>query len=98
MAQHPVTVRTSDGLLRQFAVDADGKPWYRVQQRPGVSFLGWTPLSGEGLAGPLTAVTVRGGIQLFGTDTNGTLRTATFSNGGVGTWTTLGDRTITGTP
>ncbi|MFK0116335.1 tachylectin-related carbohydrate-binding protein [Streptomyces sp. NPDC090994] len=92
MAQHPVTVKTPDGAIAQFAVDAEGEPWYRTD------FLGWMPLSGEGFTGPLTAVTVRNGIQLFGTDANGTLRTATFSNGTVGTWTTLGDRTITGTP
>ncbi|CAL9548580.1 hypothetical protein SUDANB145_04375 [Streptomyces sp. enrichment culture] len=98
MAEHPVTGKTADGVLAQFAVDADGKPWYRVQQRANVDFMGWMPLSGEGFTGPLTAVTVRNGIQLFGTDANGTLRTATFSNGTVGTWTTLGDRTITGTP
>ncbi|MGP2437029.1 tachylectin-related carbohydrate-binding protein [Streptomyces sp. JW3] len=98
MAEHPVTAKTAAGVLAQFAVDADGKPWYRVQQRANVDFLGWMPLTGEGFTGPLTAVTVRDGIQLFGTDANGTLRTATFSNGAVGTWTTLGDRTITGTP
>jgi hypothetical protein len=98
MAEHPVTAKTAAGLLAQFAVDADGKPWYRLQQRANVDFMGWMPLAGEGFTGPLTAVTVRDGIQLFGTDANGMLRTATFSNGGVDTWTTLGDQAITGTP
>ncbi|WP_320779475.1 tachylectin-related carbohydrate-binding protein [Streptomyces sp. CRN 30] len=98
MAERPVTAKTADGVLAQFTVDADGKPWYRMQQRANVDFMGWLPLTGEGFSGPLTAVTVRNGIQLFGTDESGTLRTATFSNGAVGAWTTLGDQVITGTP
>lgn len=98
MKGHPVTAKRPDGVLIQFAVDADGKPWYRAQQRPNVDFMSWIKLDGDGFAGPLTAVTVRDGIQLFGTDTNGQLRSATFKDGKVGSWTNLGDQKITHTP
>ncbi|MEV0039227.1 tachylectin-related carbohydrate-binding protein [Streptomyces sp. NPDC050804] len=98
MKEHPVTATTPDDVLVQFAVDADGKPWYRAQQRPNVDFMGWIRLGGEGFTGPLTAVTVRDGIQLFGTDPSGQIRTATFRDGAVGSWTDLGDRKITHTP
>ncbi|WP_433340287.1 tachylectin-related carbohydrate-binding protein [Streptomyces sp. CA-253872] len=92
MAGHPVTARTPAGAVTQFAVDADGKPWYRTD------FAGWLPLSGDGLTGSLTAVTVRDGVQLFGTDTTGVLRTAAFSGGAVGAWTAVGDQAVTGAP
>ncbi|MFJ4471911.1 trypsin-like serine protease [Streptomyces sp. NPDC089424] len=98
MKGHPVTAKRPDGVLVQFAVDADGRPWYRAQQRPNVDFMGWIRLDGEGFAGPLTAVTVRDGIQLFGTDGTGQLRTATVKDGVAGTWTDLGDQKIGHTP
>lgn len=98
MEEPPVTAKRPDDVLVQFAVDAEGKPWYRAQQRPNVDFMGWIRLDGEGFAGPLTAVTVRDGIQVFGTDTTGQLRTATFKDGVVGSWTNLGDQKITHAP
>ncbi len=99
MAQHAVTAKTPSGLLVQFAVDAKGAPWYRLQQRANVDFMGWTPLSGTGFSGPLTAVTVRDGVQLFGKNAAGVLSTALFKEPGtLSSWTTVGTRAITGTP
>ncbi|MCL7380696.1 tachylectin-related carbohydrate-binding protein [Streptomyces sp. 35G-GA-8] len=99
MAQHAVTAKTPSGLLVQFSVDANGAPWYRIQQRANVDFMGWMPLSGSGLSGPLTAVTVRDGIQIFGKNSSGVLSTALFKEAGtLSSWTTLGAQAVTGTP
>ncbi|MFW6725211.1 hypothetical protein ACHZ98_34785, partial [Streptomyces sp. MAR4 CNY-716] len=98
MAQHPVTGTMPDGRLAQFAVDAEGMPWYRIQQRPNVAFMGWVPLTGQGFSGPLTAVTVRDGVQLVGADAGGRLRTASFTGTAVGAWTALGDAPVAGRP
>ncbi|MFF3291774.1 tachylectin-related carbohydrate-binding protein [Streptomyces sp. NPDC003023] len=99
MAQHPVTARTPAGLLVQVAADADGRPWYRIQQRANVDFMGWTKLAGTGFQGPLTAVTVRDGIQLFGKAADGTLSTALLGeDGSLSSWTSLGAQAVTGTP
>ncbi|MFD3437670.1 tachylectin-related carbohydrate-binding protein [Streptomyces sp. NPDC058685] len=99
MAQHPETVRSIAGLLAQFAVDADGKPWYRIQTAPNADFMGWMPLAGPRLTGPLTAETVYEGTRLFGRNTDGTLSTALFQNDGtLSAWTSLGDLAVTGTP
>ncbi|MFD7423697.1 tachylectin-related carbohydrate-binding protein [Streptomyces californicus] len=99
MAHRPATARTPGGLLVQFAVAADGSPWYRVQQRPNVDFMGWMRLTGTGLAGPLQAVTVRDGVQLFATTTDGTLTTARFAESGALTaWSGLGAQNVSGAP
>jgi hypothetical protein len=97
MGRHAVTGKTPTGLMTEFALDADGKPWYRIQQRANVDFMGWMPLSGTGFAGPLKAVTVRDGIQLFGKDSSGNLSTALFKEDGtLSAWTSLGNPAITG--
>ncbi|MFI6700168.1 tachylectin-related carbohydrate-binding protein [Streptomyces sp. NPDC050509] len=99
MAQHAVTGTTPSGLLVQFAADADGKPWYRIQQRANVDFMGWMPLAGSGFTGPFTAATVRDGIQLFGRNASGVLSTALFKEAGtLSAWSTLGAQGVTGTP
>ncbi|MFD8965304.1 tachylectin-related carbohydrate-binding protein [Streptomyces sp. NPDC059568] len=99
MAQPAVTAKTPSGLLVQFSVDANGAPWYRLQQRANVDFMGWTPLSGTGISGQLTAVTVRDGVQLFSKNASGVLSTALFKEPGtISSWTALGTQTITGTP
>ncbi|WP_433571576.1 tachylectin-related carbohydrate-binding protein [Streptomyces sp. CA-251247] len=98
MAQHPVTAKTAGGLLVQFAVDG-GRPWYRIQTAVNADFMGWMPLTGSGLAGALTPVVVRDGLQLFGRNTDGTLSTALFKDdGSLSAWTSLGAQTVTGAP
>ena len=99
MAQHAVTAKTPGGLLVQFSVDADGKPWYRIQTAANADFMGWMPLAGSGFAGTFTAVAVRDGIQLFGKGADGILTTALFKDDGtLSAWTSLGSQTVTGTP
>lgn len=99
MAQHPVTGKTPSGLLTEFALDASGTPWYRVQQRANVDFMGWMRLSGTGFTGSLRAVTVRDGIQLFAKNGSGTLSTALFKEDGtLSAWTSVGSPAVTGAP
>ncbi|MEV8389640.1 MULTISPECIES: tachylectin-related carbohydrate-binding protein [unclassified Streptomyces] len=99
MAQHAITGKTPSGLLVQFSSDASGNPWYRIQQRANVDFMGWMPLGGSGFEGPFTAVTVRDGIQLFGRNASGVLSTALFKEAGtLSAWTPLGAQGVTGTP
>ncbi|MGI5398456.1 tachylectin-related carbohydrate-binding protein [Streptomyces sp. CA-135486] len=99
MAQHAVTAKTSSGLLVQFAADANGKPWYRIQTAANGDLKGWMPLTGSGFTGSFTTVPVRDGIQLFGKDGSGVLSTALFkADGSISAWTTLGAQAITGTP
>ncbi|MFI6058374.1 tachylectin-related carbohydrate-binding protein [Streptomyces sp. NPDC051286] len=99
MAHAPITAKTPTGLLVEFAVDGEGKPWYRIQQRANADFMGWMPLTGSGLEGTLQAVTVRDGIQLFATTTSGTLTTARFTqDGSISDWTGLGAQHISGAP
>jgi hypothetical protein len=99
MQQHALTAKTPSGLLVQFAADANGMPWYRLENVPDNSFMGWMPLSGTGFTGPLTAVTVRDGIQLFGRKADGTLSTALFKEDGtLSAWAAIGTQAIAGTP
>ncbi|CAL9548733.1 hypothetical protein SUDANB145_04378 [Streptomyces sp. enrichment culture] len=98
MAQHATTAELPDGRLVQFSVDADGRPWYRAEQEADGYFMSWLPLSGGSHTRPLTAVTVRDGIQLFGVNASGTLTTAHFSDGTLSAWTNLAGTGFTGTP
>ncbi|MET9106652.1 tachylectin-related carbohydrate-binding protein [Streptomyces zhihengii] len=99
MAQHPVTGKTPGGLLVQIAADSSGRPWYRIQQRANVDFMGWMPLAGAGFQDGFTAVTVRDGVQLFGRQADGTLSTALLKEDGtLSAWTSLGAQAVTGTP
>ncbi|CAM5419259.1 tachylectin-related carbohydrate-binding protein [Streptomyces aurantiogriseus] len=99
MQQHAVTAKTPSGLLVQFAADANGVPWYRLENVPNNNFMGWMPLSGTGFTGSFTALTVRDGIQLFGRKADGTLSTALFKEDGtLSAWTPLGTQAIVGTP
>ncbi|SHI51623.1 tachylectin-related carbohydrate-binding protein [Streptomyces sp. 3214.6] len=99
MRQHATTAKLPSGQLVQFAADANGAPWYRLQTAANGEFLGWLPLSGTGFSGPFTAVTVRDGLQLFGKNASGVLSTALFkADGTLSAWTSLGAQAISGTP
>ncbi|MFF7204808.1 tachylectin-related carbohydrate-binding protein [Streptomyces sp. NPDC008141] len=97
MAQHPVSAKAPSGALALFAVDADGKAWYRIQTNG--DYMGWMPLPGAAFSGPLSAVPVRNGSQLFGRSTAGLITTATLQEDGtLSAWATVGTQTITGPP
>ncbi|MEW2521969.1 tachylectin-related carbohydrate-binding protein [Actinacidiphila alni] len=98
MVAHPTTASMPDGTLVEFAADADGKPWYRIEQRPNVDFMGWEPLSGPAFTGAFTTATVRNGIQLFGLDASGAVQTALFNGTSVSAWTSLGGSGLNGSP
>jgi hypothetical protein len=99
MAQHATTATLPDGRLVQFSVDAEGRPWYRGEQTANGYFTSWLPLNGGSHSRPLTAVTVRDGVQLFGVNSSGSLTTALFSGDGtLSAWTNLAGTGFTGTP
>ncbi|MFV0129514.1 tachylectin-related carbohydrate-binding protein [Streptomyces sp. HMX112] len=99
MARRPVTAKTPSGLLAQFSLDAQGRPWYRLQIASNAETMSWMPLAGSGLTGPLTTVPVRGGVQLFARNATGGLSTALFGeNGTLSAWAPIGSQSITGTP
>ncbi|KOV24075.1 hypothetical protein ADK58_21445, partial [Streptomyces sp. XY152] len=86
------------GRLVQFAVDAGGRAWYRAEQAANGYFMSRLPLGGGSHTQPLTVVTVRDGIQLFGVNASGTVTTAHFSDGTLSAWTNLAGTGFTGTP
>lgn len=99
MAQHPASAKAPSGAVALFSVDAGGNAWYRIPPKENEEYMGWMPLPGSTFSGPLTAATVRDGVQLFGRNTAGVLITAVFKEDGtVSAWTPLGTQTVTGTP
>ncbi|MFI6639382.1 tachylectin-related carbohydrate-binding protein [Streptomyces sp. NPDC050504] len=97
---HRATLGTTPSkLLVQFALDGEGKPWYRAQATANGPYKGWIQLAGSGFDGPVTTATVRDGIQLFAKDATGKLFTALFKQDGTLTrWSGLGGPAIKGTP
>lgn len=98
-----VTVaRQANGDPTLLAVDATGAAWYLPQSSVSGAFGTWRSLGITGLAGAPNAVPVRDGLQLFGVDTAGAVRTATlYPAGTTSAWTNLGDTAglrFTGTP
>lgn len=88
-----------DGRLVLFGVDPDGQLWANPQGAANGAYTAWRWLSDANLLGSLTVVAVRDGLQLFALDTNGVLRTAIYSSGGLlSTWTSLSEPGTTGQP
>jgi hypothetical protein len=89
----------SDGRLVMFAVDVDGRLWYKQQSTVNGVYGTWQSLGDIDLATAPTVAVSRNGLQLFGVNTGGALRTAEYTSGGtVSAWTTLHASSTTGTP
>ncbi|HET6212288.1 MAG TPA: hypothetical protein VFE14_05385, partial [Micromonosporaceae bacterium] len=99
MAAAPVLAQRGDGSLVLLAVDADGALWDLPQAAANGAYTYWRPLSDVDLLGTPSVAAIRDGLQIFGVDTSGTVRTATlFNGGGLSGWTSLGGTGVSGSP
>ncbi|MGB3438672.1 MAG: tachylectin-related carbohydrate-binding protein [Actinophytocola sp.] len=94
----PTTARLSGGILAEFGLAADYGLWVRRQVATNAPFGGWqfagsTPLDHQ----RLTAVSTSAGVRLVGLGRDGQFRTATYENGVLSDWTSLGGSGFTGT-
>ncbi|MEV6636336.1 hypothetical protein AB0M54_36880 [Actinoplanes sp. NPDC051470] len=95
LASPPTLVTLSTGPVG-LGVDADGALWHYRVVTGTTSY--WRKLVDQDLAGPVTAVPVAQGQQLFARDTSGAVRTALYAtDGAMGAWTNLGGD-VTGRP
>ncbi|HET6212482.1 MAG TPA: hypothetical protein VFE14_06370, partial [Micromonosporaceae bacterium] len=96
----PVTVaRQTDGSVVLLATDSTGGLWYVPQSNVAGPYGTWRSLGLTGLVGAPTAITGRDGVQIFGVDTTGAVRTATvFPSGAFTSWVSLGGAGFAGTP
>jgi hypothetical protein len=96
MATPPVVGKLSDGTTVLFAVDADGTLWAYAQSGSSPY---WKSLGAAGLTGSLGVAAVRDGLQLFGLDGTGAVKTALYYvDGSLSAWTDLGGAGSSGTP
>jgi hypothetical protein len=87
---HPTVGRMPDGKLVNFVVAADGKLWAQPQNGVNLPFLGWRYIGGANLVGTPVVATIRDGLQVFGLLNTGVVYTATYRNGALSDWTSLG--------
>ncbi|MFI0791563.1 hypothetical protein ACH4OY_02495 [Micromonospora rubida] len=96
MAAPPAMARLSTGVAVLFAVDVDGGLW-AYAQTGAVPY--WRSLGDQNLVGTPAVVAVRDGVQVFGRDSAGTVRTLQYyADGSVSAWAGVGGVTVTGTP
>jgi Repeat of unknown function (DUF346) len=91
MISPPSVAKLPDGRLEAFATDADGTLWTKVQTAVNAAYGQWRSLGRASLADAPALGTTRTGLQLFGLDAAGTLKTAAIDAAGtLSAWTTLG--------
>ncbi|MGW4465964.1 hypothetical protein [Micromonospora sp. NPDC004704] len=96
MAAPPAMTRLTTGTTVLFAVDVDGKLW-TYAQTGAVPY--WRNLGDQNLVGTPVLAAVNGGVQVFGVDTTGAVKTIRYAtDGAVSAWTSLGGSGATGTP
>jgi len=96
MASPAVTSKLADGTVVDFAVDADGKLW-AYHQAGTVPF--WQNLGDQNLISGISVVQVRDGLQVFGLNAAGALRTIEYYNdGALSPWADLGGSGLSGQP
>ncbi|MDX3662797.1 tachylectin-related carbohydrate-binding protein [Streptomyces sp. ID05-26A] len=100
MASNVALLKGPGDKLYSFAVDAQGRLWWRDQDGATEGDLdGWNEIAGGGGNSTRTpAVAVQGnGFRIVTTDTTGSLRTATLIDGKLSAWISFGGK-IEGTP
>jgi hypothetical protein len=96
MASSPAMARLTTGTVVLFAVDVDGKLWVYAQTG-SVPF--WRNLGDQNLVGAPVVSAVSDGLQVFGVDSAGVVKTIRYaSDGSVSAWTSLGGSGATGAP
>ena len=94
MASEPVAAKLGNGVNVQFAVDTDGQLW-AFAQTGAVPF--WRNLGDRNLAGPVTVVSMRDGVRIFGVDGQGAVAAIDyFNDGAVSPWASLGGTGLQG--
>jgi hypothetical protein len=97
LASPPTLVTLPTGVVVGFGVDADGALWHHRVVTGTTSY--WRNLGDQDLVGPVTAVPVAQGQQLFARDTSGAVRTVLYANdGAMGAWVNLGGSGVTDRP
>jgi hypothetical protein len=96
MESSPAMARLTTGTTVVFAVDVDGKLWAYAQTGT-VPF--WRNLGDQNLVGTPVVTAVNGGLQIFGVDSAGAVKTIRYAtDGSVSAWTSLGGTGATGAP
>lgn len=90
MTGSPAAANLPDGTVVIFDIDADGALWALPTSG------GWFKVSDTGSAGSPTAVSTTSGIQVVVRTRIGTVRTALYSNGVLGSWTDLAGTDVVG--
>ncbi|MFG1606769.1 hypothetical protein [Actinoplanes sp. NPDC049265] len=97
MASPPTQITLATGTTINLAVDSDGALWHHRIVTGTTSY--WRNLGDQDLVGPVTAVPVAQGQQLFARDTSGAVRTVLYANDGtMGAWVNLGGNGVTDRP
>ena len=91
MASAPNVAALPDGRLAMFASDTDGTLWTKTQTAANAAYGTWRSLGRAGLVDAPALGATRAGLQLFGIDTAGALKTATIDSAGMlSGWMTIG--------
>ena len=94
-AAQPVTVKKPDGSLVTFAI-IGGQLWHLPQDGTHLPYGGWRYLGGTNLTGEIAAGLTATGLRVFALDSTGAVQTATYSDGKLSDFTSLGGSGLTG--
>lgn len=100
MRSEPAVARLSDTSVAVFALDAAGALWVRRQDGTTGDLMAWRQLdTAGGFTGtPVVAALDNRAAAITVTHTDGTIRSATYQDGVLGAWTSLGGGGLTGDP
>ncbi|WP_033443574.1 tachylectin-related carbohydrate-binding protein [Saccharothrix sp. NRRL B-16314] len=97
MLSDPVVVSEADKTLTVYAVDDGGALWRRTQVAPNSAYMPWRKIGGTGLTTDFTLVRNGTALDVVARSGDGSLRTARYAGGTLGTWRAIGTDT-TGKP
>jgi hypothetical protein len=90
-----VTVKKPDGSLVTFAI-VGGQLWHLPQDGTHLPYGGWRLIGGANLTGEVAAGITQTGLRIFALDTTGAVQTATYDDGKLSDFTSLGGSGLTG--